>query len=352
MCEHTGTHSVPMVSVIVPCRDEVQSIEGCMKSLLAVTYPKDRLEVLVVDGMSKDGTRDIVTAYAHKHAFIRLVDNPKRVTPNALNIGINNARGDIIMLLGAHAAFAPDSISKCVEAIGKSEADCVGGIIVTLPADARPMAEAIAIALSHPFGVGNAYFRIGALKPRWVDTVPFGCYKREVFDRIGMFDEELVRNQDDEFNLRLIKRGGRIRLLPEVVSYYYARDSLLKLWRMYYQYGYFKPLVAQKVGGIMTVRQVIPAACVLSALVMGPLALWSLTSRTLLMAAVLTYALFVVCCSFVAGLRRGLTCALSLSLVFPVLHVSYGLGYLIGMLQCLLVRRGQRRHDVVFPITR
>src|SRR5712691_635051 len=136
-----------------------------------------------------------------------------------------------------------------------------------------PPARALAVGLSHPFGVGNSYFRIGVAARRLVDTVPFGCYRRTVFDRIGVFDEELVRNQDDELNARLHKQGGRIMLIPEVVSHYYARGSLGQVARMFYQYGYFKPLAAWKVGQIMTVRQVVPALFVGALAVTGALAL-------------------------------------------------------------------------------
>lgn len=344
--------SLPKVSVVIPCRDEALSIEACIRSVITGIYPKDRLEVLVVDGMSGDGTREIVEAYAARHDFIRLLDNPKKITPVALNIGITNATGGIIVVLGAHATCSREYILKCVAAIEEYSADCVGGLVTTLPANATPMAQAIAIGLSHPFGVGNAYFRIGTSEPRWVDTVLFGCYRREVVDRIGMFDEELVRNQDDEFNMRLIKRGGRILLLPEAVSYYYARESLRKLWRMYYQYGYFKPLVAKKIGGVLTVRQVIPATFVLSTLIMGLLAPWSLNIGRLLGATVFTYVVIVVGCSVFVALQQGLRCAAALSLVFPVLHLSYGLGYLMGTLDFLIFKRRPGKDTASIPITR
>ena len=165
-----------------------------------------------------------------------------------------------------------------MQLLEQSGADNVGGVCRTLPASDSAMAKAIAVGMSHPLGVGNSHFRIGCRpEDRWVDTVPFGCYRREVFDRIGLFDEELVRNQDDELNLRLIKHGGRILLSPRIVCKYFARDSLAKLWRMYYQYGYFKPLVVRKVGGVMTLRQLLPPLFVLGLIDARPLAApWSL----------------------------------------------------------------------------
>jgi hypothetical protein len=167
-----------------------------------------------------------------------------------------------------------------------------------------------------------------------------------------MFDEDLVRNQDDEFNLRLIKRGGRIRLVPEIVSYYYARESLKKLWRMYYQYGCFKPLVARKVGGVLTIRQVVPFTFVLSLLVTGVMAPWFPMMGRVLGVIILVYVVTDIACSIIVASKKGFRCGLALTLVFPVLHLSYGLGYLIGMVRFFLFKR--RRIGLVdkTPITR
>lgn len=343
---------LPFVSIIIPCCNEEKFIGVCLDGMVANDYPKDRFEVLVVDGMSKDVTRSIVATYTRQHSFIRLLDNPKKITPSAINIGISNSKGEIIMLMGAHASFDHTAIPKCVKAIMEHKADGIGGIVVTRPANNTPKAQAIAIGLSHPFGVGNAYFRIGASKTLWVDTVPFGCYRREVFERVGMFDEELVRNQDDEFNLRLIKRGGRLRLVPEIVSYYYARESLTKLWRMYYQYGYFKPLVARKVGGVLTVRQVVPFTFVLSLLATGMMVPWFPMMGRLFGIIILVYAVADISCSAIVAFKKGFRCGVALSLVFPVLHLSYGLGYLMGAVRFLLLRGWRSGISDETPITR
>lgn len=340
------------VSIIIPCRDEKQFIGACLDSIVANDYPKDRLEVLVVDGMSDDGTREIVQDYAKRQPFIRLLNNPKKVTPAALNIGLSNAKGQIIMRMDAHAVYPTNYISGLIYWLTKSHADNVGGVWITLPGNDSTMAKAIAIALSHPFGVGNAYYRIGTSAPRWVDTVPFGCYRREVFDRIGLFDEQLVRTEDDEFNLRLLERGGRILLVPDIVSYYYARESLRKLWRMLYQYGYFKPLVARKVGGVRTIRQVVPLVFVVSLLAAGAVAPWSIYARGLFGTIIIAYVLANLGCSTFIVFRRGWKCALSLAVVFPVLHISYGLGFLFGTLDHLIPGRSRRKNAAEIPITR
>lgn len=343
---------VPVVSIIIPCRNEKKSVGMCLDSIIDNEYAKEKLEVLVIDGMSEDGTRAIVEGYARRYAFISLLDNTKNIVPTALNLGIVNAKGEIIIRMDAHSVYPSNYISGLLAWMEKSGADNVGGILITRSANDTPIAQAIAIALSHPFGVGNSYFRTGVDEPRLVDTVPFGCYRKEVFDRIGMFDEELVRNEDDEFNHRLIKHGGRILLVPEIVSYYYARDSLLKLWRMYYQYGYFKPLVARKIGRVMTLRQLIPALFIVGLFGSAVLATSFWVGRLTLGAILVAYAAGVVGCSAVVSLKRGIRSAFALCVVFPVLHVSYGLGFLKGVFDFLILRR-RRAWDVTkLPITR
>lgn len=340
------------VSVIIACRNEKSYIIKCLDSIVANDYPKDKLEVLVVDGMSEDGTREMVESYTKRYAFTRLLDNPQKITPTGLNIGVTNAKGDIIMRMDAHNVYPENYISGLIAWLERSAADNVGGICITCAANDTPKAQAIAVGLSHPFGVGNAYFRIGASKPMWVDTVPFGCYRRAVFDRIGLFDEELVRNQDDEFNHRLIKHGGKVLLVPEIVSYYYARESFLKLWRMYYQYGYFKPLVLRKIGKVMTARQVIPALLVLGLFGLIVLAPWSWAMRLTLGAILAAYSVVNLGCSTIAAIKWGVRCGLALCVVFLVLHFSYGLGFLKGILDFLLLRKHLKRKIEDVELTR
>ena len=342
----------PLVTAVIPCRNEARYIGPCLESLVRCDYPKDRLEVLVCDGLSEDGTRDTVAGYAARHSFIRLVDNPRRITPCAMNAGIREARGDVIMPMGAHALYSPSYISQLVAALEETGADNVGGVLVTLPANGTPLARALAVGLSHPFGVGNSYFRIGAAERRLVDTVPFGCYRRAVFDRIGVFDEELVRNQDDELNARLLKQGGRIMLIPEVVSHYYARGSLGQVARMFYQYGYFKPLAAWKVGQIMTLRQVVPALFVGALAVTGALALVVSPARIAVAGVAGAYLAAALAVAALAVRRHGARCAAALLLVFPTLHCSYGLGSLTAVLERALGRRRPPHQVASVPLSR
>ena len=341
----------PTISIVLPCRNEERYIGACLDSILATTYPLDRIELLVVDGESEDRTREIVAEFVRRHPGVRLLENRRRITPAALNVGLRAATGEIILRMDAHVVYPINYIPRLVDALLTSDADNVGGIIVTLPADGSTMARAIAVGLSHPFGVGNAYFRIGVGAPRWVDSVPFGCFRREVFDRIGLFDEELIRNQDDEFNLRLIKFGGRILLLPDVVSYYFARRSLSDLSRMYYQYGYYKPLVARKVDGVMTLRQLVPGLFVLTLAGTAVLApVLPLLPVTIGIAG--AYLTALVGCVIGAVRRHGWRCALALAAVFPAVHFSYGIGSLRGAVDHLLQRRRTRRDPTVIPLSR
>lgn len=341
------------VTVVVPCRNEAGWIARCLDSIIGNDYPRDKLEVLVVDGMSDDGTREIVEEYARRCAFIRLLDNPRRITPAALNVGVGAARGEVLMRIDAHYEYPPDYISKLVAHLMQSGADNVGGVLVMGPANDSAAARAIAVAVCHPFGVGNAYYRTGVGGPRWVDTVPFGCYRKEVFQRVGKFDEELVRNQDIEFNLRLRNAGGRTLLTPDVVLRGHARDSLGKMSRMYYQYGYFNPLVIRKLGGRISFRQAVPPLFVLALLLGALLAPWSMLTLLGFIALLVVYALPVLFFSIRAMPKHGVGCGLMLLLVFPALHVSNGLGSLKGMLDFFILRRRvTMSHADRIPITR
>jgi glycosyltransferase involved in cell wall biosynthesis len=340
------------VSVIVPCREEEKYIAQALESILANDYPQDHLEVLVVDGMSTDGTRKIAAEFTKDHQSIKLLNNPKRITPAALNVGVSQAKGDIIIIMHSHSTYPPNYISGLVAWQEKTGADNVGGIWRTLPGGETNMARAIAMGLSHPFGVGNSYFRVGASSPRWVDTVPFGCFRREAFARNGLFDEEHVRSEDDEFNLRLRKNGGRILLVPEISVDYYARESLPKVWRMYYQYGYFKALVARKLGPVLELRQIIPSLFVFTLTISFLLGWWFPTLGLLGFLVLLTYFLVDVTIALGTGRRQGIAVTACLALVFPALHFSYGLGFLKGLLDFFLLGKKGVKNPKQVPLTR
>ena len=326
-----------MLSVICPIYNEESRIEECILSILAQDYPKEDLEVLFVDGQSSDRTREIIANYMLNYSFIKLLDNPKRIAPAALNIGIRASSGDIIMRLDAHAKYPENYFSLLVNRLKESGADNVGGVCRTLPARDTSVCRAIAHAMSSPFGMGNSYFRIGSDREMWVDTVPFGCFKREIFDKIGLFDEELVRNQDDEFNGRIIKNGGRILLLPEVVVDYFARDSLTKTAKMFFQYGLFKPLVNYKLQKPTTLRQFIPPLFFAGLIAGG---LLSVFSKTILWIFVSVIVLYVLCCfAFGRNRERVWPDVLWMPFTFSAIHLSYGCGYWVGILKMISHRK-------------
>jgi glycosyltransferase involved in cell wall biosynthesis len=342
MVTQTSVVTVPAVSIIIPCRNEERYIESCLDSILASDYPQDRLEVLVADGRSTDRTREILDRYRATHASVILLDNPQGTTPAALNVAIRAASGEIVIRMDAHVLYPADYIRRLVRGLEESGADNVGGVLQTMPAEDTPVARAIALGMSHRFGVGNSHFRIGVTEQRAVDTVPFGCYRREIFTRIGLFDEELIRNQDDEFNFRLINRGGRVLLLPDVFCRYFARRSLAQLSRMCYQYGYFKPLVARKIGRVMTVRQLVPALLVAGLVGSGILGMWLPVVRLLFSGVLSLYGSLVLVCAGASLLSQGPRCAAALMAVFPIIHFSYGIGFILGIRDHLLARSAPR----------
>ena len=342
----------PSVSIIIPCRNEEKYIGKCLDSIIAQNYPKDRLEVLVVDGRSTDGTKEIVKGYIQKYVFIKVLDNPRKIAPTALNIGIKEAKNEIIIRMDAHNVYEKSYVSKCIKYLREYSVDNVGGIGVTLPGANTIIAKSIALALSHPFGVGNSYFRIGSKKPRLVDTIPFGCYRKEVFEKIGLFDEDLLRGQDAEFNARLRKNGGRILLVPEIVSYYYARDSLSKLWRMYFQYGYFKPLTAKKIGNVYTWRQLIPGTFVGSLIILAILTIIYKPFLWLFLFILGSYIIANLAFSLIISFKKGFRFFFVLPLVFATLHFSYGIGYLKGIWDFIIFKRHKKKKIEDMPLTR
>ena len=334
---------VAKVSVIVPCRNEERYIARCLDSIMATDYPGDRLEVLVVDGRSEDRTRTILAEYVDRYPIIRVLDNPGRIQPIALNIGIRAAAGEILLRMDAHALYPKNYISDLVASLQDSGADNVGGVLVTAPARETPIGKAIAIALSHPFGVGNAYFRIGVRQPRWVDTVAFFCCRRETFERVGLFDEK-QRDEDSEFNARLIRHGGRVLLVPNVVAQYYARETLRQVARMYHQYGYSKPLVVRKLGRVMTLRQLVPPTFLLALAATAILGPWVHRLGAAFVATAATYLLAVVGFSIAGGRKAGPSTMAALALVFPVVHFSYGVGFLRCVVDLALGSRRKTWH--------
>lgn len=335
----------PLVSIIIPCRNEVRFIERCLDSVLATDYPKDRLEVLVIDGLSDDGTREILARLAARQPIIRVLDNPKRITPAALNIGVRAARGAIIMRMDAHATYAPNYISECVRALQTTPADNVGGRWVIVPRNEGLLPKAIAHALSHWFGVGGARYRLPTVEARWVDTVPYFCCSREVFEQVGLFNEALARGQDMEFSLRLRRHGLRTLLLPTVQSYYYARSDLVSYCRHNWTNGVWAVLpFAHAEHMPVAWRHLVPLGFVLGVGGSALLGLrWRLARRLCALQLAAYGAVSCLAAMDVARAEREPRYLVAMPLAFLLLHVPYGLGSLLGVLQLLRDRHAWRR---------
>ena len=324
----------PTVAVVIPCLNEAEHIARCLDSLVSSDFPKDRLLVRVCDGMSEDGTRGIVADYAERYPYISLCDNPERTTPHALNIGLRMGGFDVGIILGAHATVAPDMIQRNIDVLRSDPAiGCSGGVIENVYDNAT--ARRIGAAMGHPFGVGSAHFRTGRKAGR-VDTVAFGAYRKEVFEQVGHFDAQLVRNQDDEFNFRVVKAGFLIVLDPAIRSYYFVRASYGRLFRQYDQYGYWKVYVNRKHGEITTMRQLVPALWVLF-LLSGPLC-FTIPALFLCWAAIAALYVSIALISSVRVSATGKDVP-GVMLAFFALHFAYGLGYVKGIWELLILRK-------------
>ena len=322
--------TMPMVTVIIPCSNEARFIGKCLDSVIANNYEEGRLEILVVDGGSEDGTRRILKNYTKEYSYIKMLDNPERITPSALNIGVRNATGDFIVRLDAHTSCANDYLRECIHYLNEYGADNVGGILATVPTKDTLIGKSIALALSNRFGVGNSYFRTGcSAEPRWVDTVPFGCFRKEVFDKVGFFDERLARSQDMEFNIRLRKAGGGILLVPSIVCNYYARSDLGEFFRYSFSNGAWAILPFKHVKKAVAWRHLIPLVFV-SALLISICLSIILDPFVFILAAILTlYFLTTLFFSMKIALSEKEYRYLAiLPIVFALLHVGYGLGSL------------------------
>jgi succinoglycan biosynthesis protein ExoA len=332
---------LPYVTVVMPTRNEARSIATSLAAVLSQDYPSDRLEVIVADGMSDDRTREVidtvVEAAGREAAPVTVIDNPGRIVATGLNAAISKAKGDVIVRVDGHCEVQPDHVTACVRLLEETGADNVGGI--TVARGTRVLQRAIALGMSSPFGVGNARFRY-ASKPGWVDTVFPGAWRREIFERIGGFDEELVRNQDDELNFRLVQAGGRIWLDPSIRARYEPRDSLAALWRQYFDYGFHKVRVIQKRRGIASARHAVPPIFVAS--ILSGFAAAAVTRRPKLL---LPVAVPYVAASLVASVRGGRSdqaAIPALPVVFATLHLSYGAGFLAGLWSWRHLFHGER----------
>jgi glycosyltransferase involved in cell wall biosynthesis len=320
------------VTVVMPVRNEVAFIERSLSSLLVQDYPMSQVEILVVDGMSEDGTRQTVEGFTRRFHFIRLLDNPGRIVPTALNIAIRAARGQWLIRLDAHSIYPPDYVRLCVETARRTGADNVGGVFITLPRDESRQALLVQAITTSRFGVGNAEYRLD-VREGPADTVPYGCFRREIFTEIGLFDERLVRNQDYEFNRRLTRAGKRIWLNPAIQVKYYNQATLRGLLIQAFGTGKWNPWTWFVAPCAFAPRHVVPGLFVLGLL--GVLGFTFLVPRGwLALVTIFTpYLVLALLASFQQSRRYGLGILLFLPPLFLVYHTSYGLGTLWGALR-------------------
>ena len=337
----------PFVSVIMPVRNEAAFIENSLTALLRQTYPADRMEIIIADGMSVDDTREIIKRIKGDSKIpIFTVDNPKMIAPAGLNCALRKAAGEIIVRVDGHCEVEPHYVANCVAHLRAGEAEGVGGPIETVGDTAR--AKAIATAMSSAFGVGGSAFRTIDDRQMYVDSVAFPGYTREILEKAGEFNEELVRNQDDEYNYRIRKLGGRILLSPDIRSRYYSRSTFKSLWRQYYQYGYWKVRVLQMHPRQMSLRQFVPFAFVCAIILLTAAAIFSYAGQWALLTLIFSYALV----NFAASIRTAkgqITLISLLMLSFAILHLSYGAGFMVGL--AVFRRRWGRKHNNDLSLT-
>jgi glycosyltransferase involved in cell wall biosynthesis len=324
------------VTLVVPCRNEARFIGKCLDSLIANEYSHDGLEILVVDGMSTDGTAEIAGEYAARYPFIRVLQNHKRIIPAAMNLGIAAARANIIAKADAHSIYAPTYIAECVRCLQEYGVDNVGGVLITEPSNDTNVAKSIAFVLAHPFGSGNSRFRIGTPVPVAADTVACGCYRRDVFERIGLYNEDLIRSSDMDLNARLREAGGRIMLAPEIVARYFPSADMPDFFCRNVIDGFWALYPAKFGSRLARARHLLPLAALLALAGMGLLATIVPTLWMALAGIAATYAAVAVGCGLDLALReRSATIAIIVPMTFAVRHAAYAAGSCWGALRAI-----------------
>lgn len=323
-----------MISVIVPIYNEEKYIERCVKSILEQDYPKDDLEVLFVDGMSEDATRDILADYSAVYPWIRVLENPKRIVPYAMNMGIDASAGDIIIRIDAHSLYEKNYFSALAGYLcSHPDIDNVGAVCKTDVLNKTPKTLAIREILSNKFGVGNSTFRTGITEAQEVDTVPFGCWRKTVFNKYGKYDVRLVRNQDIELNKRIRRGGGKIVIIPDTHCTYLARETFTELAKNNFGNGKWNILTVYYTREInsLSPRHFVPLMFLISLVLplIASIFWWPLV--LIAAASIIAYTSLIGTISLKLSMEKGLS-FFRLVQSFFVLHLSYGWGSLVGIL--------------------
>lgn len=323
----------PRVSVVIPCRNEQANIEACLQSVIGQTLPPGEFEILVIDGRSDDGTRAVIDRLAATTAHCTIIDNPRQTTPVAMNIGIRAAKGEVVAILGAHTIYPRDYLEACLDILRRHpEVDCAGGTIAH--EGTTPFGRAVALAMAHPMGMGNALHR----DPRhegYAEGACFPLFRREVFDRIGCYDEALERNQDDELNGRLARSGGKVWLSPTACAAYRVRETPRALFRQFFQYGFWRTVVLRRQGFRTPLRRLVPAAML--ALFAASVVLAATSGGAWVGAAVMLPAMYLAMLLGAAWAAdaRGPGALLRFVLATAILHLAYALGFIWALVRGL-----------------
>lgn len=324
----------PKVSIIVPCYNEQSTIRLLLEALCEQTYPRAEMEVIVADGLSTDGTRQVIAAFQKDvpDLSVRVVENGKRSIPSALNRAIEAARGEILVRMDGHSKPYPDYVANCISAHQAGRGDNVGGVWEIRPGAQTWIAKSIAVAAAHPLGVGDALYR-HTKQAAEVDTVPFGSFRRTLIEQVGLFDESLLTNEDYEFNARVRKSGGKIWLDPSIRSVYFARATLLELIHQYWRYGFWKWRMLRRYPDTLRWRQALPPLFVLSLVTLLLLSIFFPVTGLLFVAELFLYGSIMILAGIHAALRgQKAYLILGLPLAIFAMHLAWGSGFLWSML--------------------
>ena len=305
-----------LVSIIIPCRNEGKFIAKCLDSVISQAYPKESIEVLVIDGVSEDKTREIINQYIQKHSFVKLLNNPKKIFSAACNIGIKNSKGELLIILGSHAIYPKDYIEKCVDASIKYDAENVGGNVIPVVLQNTIINNAIILSLGGWFGKINEKEE----NPQETDTVFGGCYKKEVFDKIGLFNENLKRTSDLEFNLRLKKAGGKIVFVPNIASYYFPKATLREFFFHNIEDGIWNILPFKFTKKPLKLRHYLPLFFILTL----PINIWFYIPISLYFAAKIAF------------MKKNIIYFFVMPIVYFAKHFGHGIGSLVGLVKLII----------------
>lgn len=323
----------PLVSVIIPCRNEEKTIHLVLEALFEQSFPLQNMEIVIADGLSTDGTRRAIHAFseAHPALFMRLVDNPKQIIPTGLNTAIKASKGELIVRMDAHSLPNQDYVQRCYNAHQEGKAENVGGVWKISPQNNGWVARSIAAAAANPFAVGDAHYRFTE-KAAYVDTVPYGSYKRELFEKIGYFDESLLANEDYEFNTRIRQSGGRIWLDPAIQCTYFARATFAALAKQYWGYGFWKAQMLKRYPETLRWRQALPPAFVLGLVVLALVGfIWPIAWPVFAVIVGLYLAVQLVPAIQISLKAGDIRLSIGVVIATLIMHFSWGTALIVGL---------------------